>query len=179
MCSYLMGAMDEVKMKNVFETTVLSLSGLKTSSETKKAIQNRSNIFIMSDAAEDAVLRPKEYGAFDHGMRAALAARIAFQNQEDGLAHKYLKGAGNFKKVANPSYKGETKDLKSILSFMDKVAKDTRNVVVEDITALKSAHVDDADIVRLAELNSFMAYQIRLITGLRLMKGAEDERGIA
>ena len=115
----------------------------------------------------------------DHGMRAALAARIAFQNQEDGLAHKYLEGAGNFKKVANPSYKGETKDLKSILSFMDKVAKDTRNVVVEDITALKSAHVDDADIVRLAELNSFMAYQIRLITGLRLMKGAEDERDIA
>ena len=48
-------------MKNVFETTVLSWSGLKTSSETKKAIQNRSNIFIMSDAAEDAVLRPKEY----------------------------------------------------------------------------------------------------------------------
>ena len=90
-----------------------------------------------------------------------------------------MEGAGNFKKVANPSYKGETKDLKSILSFMDKVAKDTRNVVVEDITALKSAHVDDADIVRLAELNSFMAYQIRLITGLRLMKGAEDERDIA
>ena len=130
MCSYLMGAMDEVKMKNVFETTVLSLSGLKTSSETKKAIQNRSNIFIMSDAA-------------------------------------------------NPSYKGETKDHKSILSFMDKVAEDTRNVVAEDITALKSAHVNDADIVRLAELNSFMAYQIRLITGLRLMKGAEDERDIA
>ena len=166
-------------MKNVFETTVLSLSGLKTSSETKKAVQNRSNIFTMSDAAEDAVLRPKEYGAFDHGMRAALAARIAFQHQEDDLARRYMEDAGNFKKIANPTYKGETKDLESILSFMDKVAKDTRNVVAEDITALKSAHVDDADIVRLAELNSFMAYQIRLITGLRLMKGAEDERDIA
>ena len=90
-----------------------------------------------------------------------------------------MEGAGNFKKVANPSYEGETKYLKSILSFMDKVAEDTRNVVAEDITALKSAHVNDADIVRLAELNSFMAYQIRLITGLRLMKGAEDERDIA
>ena len=176
MCSYLMRAMGEVKMKNVLETTVLSSSGLKTSSETKKSIQNRSNIFIMSDAAEDAVLRPKEYGAFDHGMRAALAARIAFQHHEDDLARKYREDAGNFKKVADPSYKGETKDLESILSFMDKVAKDTRNVGAEDITALKSAHVNDADIVRLAELNSFMAYQIRLIAGLRLMKGAEDER---
>ena len=166
-------------MKNVFETTVLSWSGLKTSSETKKAVQNRSNIFIMSDAAEDAVLRPKEYGAFDHGMRAALAARIASQHQEDDLARRYMEDAGNFKKIANPAYKGETKDLESILSFMDKVAEDTRNVEAEDITALKSVHVNDADIVRLAELNSFMAYQIRLIAGLRLMKGAEDERDIA
>jgi uncharacterized protein YciW len=171
--------MDKVKMKNVFETTVLSLSGLKTSSETEKAVQNRSNIFIMSDAAEDAVLRPKEYGAFDHGMRAALAARIAFQHQEDDLARRYMEDAGNFKKIANPTYKGETKDLESILSFMDKVAEDTRNVEAEDITALKSAHVNDADIVRLAELNSFMAYQIRLIAGLRLMKGAKDEGDIA
>jgi uncharacterized protein YciW len=170
---------DKVKMKNVFETTVLSWSGLKTSSETKKAVQNRSNIFIMSDAAEDAVLRPKEYGAFDHGMRAALAARIAFQHQEDDLARRYMEDAGNFKKIANPTYKGETKDLESILSFMDKVAEDTRNVKAEDITALKSAHVNDADIVRLAELNSFMAYQIRLIAGLRLMKGAKDEGDIA
>jgi uncharacterized protein YciW len=112
-------------------------------------------------------------------MRAALAARIAFQYQEDDLARRYMEDAGNFKKIANPSYKGETKDLESILSFMDKVAEDTRNVEAEDITALKSAHVNDADIVRLAELNSFMAYQIRLIAGLRLMKGARDERDIA
>ena len=137
-------------MKNVFETTALSMSGLDPSPATMQVVQNRSNIFNMSDVAEDAILRPKEYGAFDHGMRAALAARIAFQHQEDDLAHKYLEDAGNFKKVANPSYKGETKDLKSILSFMDKVAADTRNVVAGDITALKSAHINDADIVRLA-----------------------------
>ena len=31
--------------------------------------------------------------------------------------------------------------------------------------------VADADIVRLAELNAFLAYQIRVIAGLRLMKG--------
>ena len=166
-------------MTNVFETTALSMSGLKPSPATMQAIQNRSNIFNMSDIAEDAILRPKEYGAFDHGMRAALAARIAFQNNEDALAHKYSEDAGNFKKVSDLSYEGETKDLESILSFMDKVAEDTRNVEAEDITALKSAHVNDADIVRLAELNSFMAYQIRLIAGLRLMKGAKDEGDIA
>ena len=166
--------MGAVKMKNVFETTVLSMSGLELKSVAGRAVDNRSNIFNMSDAAEEAVLRPKEYGAFEHGMRAALAARIAFLNHEDALAHKYLEDAGNFKKMANPSYKGETKDLTSILLFMDKVAKDTRNVKAEDIATLKNVHVSDADIVRLAEINSFMAYQIRLIAGLRLMKGSQD-----
>jgi len=166
--------MGAVKMKNVFETTVLSMSGLELKSVAGRAVDNRSNIFNMSDAAEEAVLRPKEYGAFEHGMRAALAARIAFLNHEDALAQKYLEDAGNFKKMANPSYKGETKDLTSILLFMDKVAKDTRNVKAEDIATLQNVHVSDADIVRLAEINSFMAYQIRLIAGLRLMKGDQD-----
>jgi uncharacterized protein YciW len=171
--------MDEVKMKNVFETTVLSMSGLELKSVAGRAVDNRSNIFNMSDAAEEAVLRPKEYGAFEHGMRAALAARIAFLNHEDALAQKYLEDAGNFKKMANPSYKGEKKDLTSILLFMDKVTKETRNVEAEDIATLQNAHVSDADIVRLAEINSFMAYQIRLIAGLRLMKGDQDDQGIA
>ena len=166
--------MGAVKMKNVFETTVLSMSGLELKSVAGRAVDNRSNIFNMSDAAEEAVLRPKEYGAFEHGMRAALAARIAFLNHEDALAHKYLEDAGNFKEMANPSYKGETKDLTSILLFMDKIAKDTRNVKAEDIATLQNVHVSDADIVRLAEINSFMAYQIRLIAGLRLMKGDQD-----
>ena len=166
-------------MKNVFETTVLCMSGLELKSVAGRAVDNRSNIFNMSDAAEEAVLRPKEYGAFEHGMRAALAARIAFLNHEDALAQKYLEDAGNFKKMANPSYKGEKKDLTSILLFMDKVTKETRNVEAEDIATLQNAHVSDADIVRLAELNSFMAYQIRLIAGLRLMKGDQDDQDIA
>ena len=171
--------MGAVKMKNVFETTVLSMSGLELKSVAGRAVDNRSNIFNMSDAAEEAVLRPKEYGAFEHGMRAALAARIAFLNHEDALAQKYLEDAGNFKKMANPSYKGEKKDLTSILLFMDKVTKETLNVEAEDIATLQNAHVSDADIVRLAELNSFMAYQIRLIAGLRLMKGDQDDQDIA
>ena len=166
-------------MKNVFETTVLSMSGLELKSVAGRAVNNRSNIFNMSDAAEEAVLRPKEYGAFEHGMRAALAARIAFLNYQDALAQKYLEDAGNFKKMASPSYKGEKKDLTSILLFMDKVTKETRNVEAEDIATLQNAHVSDADIVRLAELNSFMAYQIRLIAGLRLMKGDQDDQDIA
>ena len=39
----------------------------------------------------------------------------------------------------------------------------------DDISALKSAGLDDADIVRLSELIAFVAYQIRVVIGLRLM----------
>ena len=34
-------------------------------------------------------------------------------------------------------------------------------------------HLADADIVRLAEINAFLAYQIRVVAGLRLLKGGE------
>jgi uncharacterized protein YciW len=55
---------------------------------------------------------------------------------------------------------------------MDKVAAHTREVEAGDIAGLQAAGVADADIVRLAELNAFLAYQVRLIAGLRLMRGA-------
>jgi uncharacterized protein YciW len=35
--------------------------------------------------------------------------------------------------------------------------------------ALRTAGLDDADIVRLSELIAFVSYQIRVVAGLRLM----------
>ena len=42
---------------------------------------------------------------------------------------------------------------------------------------LTSVGVDDDDIVRLCELNAFMAYQIGLIHGLGLMAGPDGGDG--
>ena len=39
-------------------------------------------------------------------------------------------------------------------------------------SGLQGAGISDADIVRLCELNAFLAYQFRLIAGLRLLSGA-------
>ena len=38
------------------------------------------------------------------------------------------------------------------------------------LQALKSAGICDADIVRLAELTAFLAYQLRVVAGLKLMQ---------
>ncbi len=136
------------------------------------AVEGRANIFEMTQAAEDAVLRPKDEGPWSHDLRAALAARIAKLNDEADLAARYAGDAGGFAALADPGHDGTAQGLTHVVAFMDKVAADTRNVAADDIVGLQAAGVADADIVRLAELNAFLAYQIRVIAGLRLMRGA-------
>ncbi len=136
------------------------------------AVEGRANIFEMTQAAEEAVLRPKDAGRWSHALRAALAARIARLNDEADLAARYAADAGAFAALADPAEDGAALDLAPVVAFMDRVAANTRNVGGGDISGLQDAGISDADIVRLAELNAFLAYQIRVIAGLRLMAGA-------
>ncbi len=150
------------------DTTALKSAGLH--SAPGAAVEGRAKIFEMTQAAEEAVLRPQDSGPWSHELRAALAARIATQNGEPELAAKYGADAGVFAALADPSQDGATEGLETVVHFMDKVAADTRHVAATDISALQSAGISDADIVRLCELNAFLAYQLRVISGLRLMK---------
>lgn len=155
-----------------FDTTTLKYAGVGAGSALGAVVEGRAIIFEMTQAAEDAVLRPKDEGPWPHGLRAALAARIAVLNDETKLAARYSEDAGGFAALADPANGGAAHGLADVVAFMDKVAADTRNVAADDISGLQAAGVADADIVRLAELNAFLAYQIRVIAGLRLMKEA-------
>ena len=54
------------------------------------------------------------------------------------------------------------------MSFVDKVANQTRDAAAADISHLAGGRgIADADIVRLCELVAFLAFQIRVISGLR------------
>ena len=83
------------------------------------------------------------------------------------MAERHLAGAGETAAIADPS----TSDGGSALplGFVDKVANDTRDITKDDISDLRAAGMADADIVRLCELLAFIAYQIRVVAGLRLM----------
>lgn len=151
----------------IFDTT--ALAGVRPGSATAKAAETRANIFALTQAAEEAVLRPRDTGPWPHALRAALAARIARLNGEAALAERHLAAAGDFAPLADLAQDGAAERLGVVIAFMDKVAVDTRAVVAGDIEALQAAGVADADIVRLAELNAFLAYQLRVIAGLRLM----------
>ncbi len=154
------------------DTTALRQAGIPAEGGLAAAVEGRASIFEMTQAAEDAVLRPQDVGPWSHELRAALAARIAVLNGEQDLARRYGQRAGAFADLTDPAKDGAAQGLAEVVGFMDKVAADTRNVTAADVSGLQAAGVADADIVRLAELNAFLAYQIRVIAGLRLMKGA-------
>ena len=157
-----------------FDSTALKTAGVSAKDQVAEAVSTRTNIFQMTQAAEDAVLRPKSSGSWSHALRAGLAGRIAVLNNETELADLYLKDAGEHAALADPGFECPDQKLAEVVRFMDKVAANTRGVRDSDVKALQEISIADDDIVRLAELNAFLAYQIRLVAGLRLMKGSAE-----
>ena len=156
---------------SIFETSTLGVSGVSTESSFGEAVSTRSNIFEMTQLAESAVLRPLECGMFPHDVRAALAYRIAISAGELRLAQYYVASVGDeFNLSDSIMIEGEPES--TLIPFVDKAANDTKNIVAEDISKLQAVGVSDADIVRLCELIAFVAYQVRVAAGLRLMNGA-------
>lgn len=157
---------------NLSDMTILRTAGIEPDSPLAGVVATRGNIVEMSQSAEDAVLRPRDCGAFSHALRHAIAARVAQQAEAEELAVHYLKGAGEYAALAHPSADGADLGLAGVIGFVDCVANKTRTVSAQDILGLQNAGVSDPDIVRLCELVAFLAYQLRVISGLRLMKGA-------
>lgn len=156
---------------SLFETTTLEVAGIAPGGPVAAAAQSRANVIEMTQTAEEAVLRPRAPGALSHALRAALAARIARQAGDARLAAHYETAAGEMAALADPAETGEAQGVAAIVSFADKAANATRDMGAPDICELQAAGMGDADIVRLCELIAFLAYQLRVVAGLRLMAG--------
>lgn len=155
---------------SIFDTTTLKAAGIAMG-PVAAAAETRAKIIEATQAAENAVLSPRDPGAFPHDLRAALAARLATTGGEAPLAERYLARAGDKAALADPAQDGVAEGYGTVVAFFDKAANNTRDIAAEDIAALQAAGISDADIVRLCELCAFMAYQLRVVSGLRLMKG--------
>ena len=71
--------------------------------------------------------------------------------------------------IADPNSADVPENLKPCLAFIDRAAVEPAEMTEDDIRTLQSAGITDADIVRLSELNAFLAYQVRLVATLSLL----------
>ncbi len=158
----------------LWQNTVVMQAGVRPGSDLGDAVQRRAKVMALTQSAEVAVITPKDPGGWSHDLRAALACRIARINRKEDLAAYYRAKITDpaADACSDPDYTGDTPHDIAVLSFTDRVAARPKDAGTKDIDALKAAGVSDADIVRLAELNAFLAYQLRLIDGLSLLQGA-------
>ena len=153
---------------NILETTVLSVAGIEDVHQIEPTVATRSPIFEMTQMAEDTVIRPKDCGSFSHKFRAWLAARIAEQAGDAQLALHYMETAGITENSYQPKHESVT-NFEILIAFVDKAANSTRDIESQDIVNLQGAGFADSDIVKLCQLLAFVAYQVRVVAGLRMM----------
>jgi uncharacterized protein YciW len=156
---------------DIWQTTAVNTSGARRGAAAGEALERRANILQMTQTTEDAVLRPTEPGAWPHELRAALASRIARLNGSDALAMRYslMAGTSEYAALGKPGAHSPDPILAAALAFVDRVATQPKDIAGDDIKTLQAAGIADADIVRLTELVAFMAFQVRLTSGLALL----------
>jgi uncharacterized protein YciW len=141
-------------------------------------LRRRADIFDLCEQSHQAILAPREAGGLPHGLRAALAARMALANGDAALAAHYrnLIGGKDATLVAiagrEPTPPGAGAAVRAILRHVDLMTENVPAAARSDIEALTEAGLGDADIVRLQELIAFVSFQVRVVSGLRALGGA-------
>jgi uncharacterized protein YciW len=159
-------------------TLIETIVGVPAASWLGHALNARTEILRLSEAAHDAVLLPREPGGLSHGLRAALAARMCRHVGDEALtAHydSYLAHSSDldFAVLARPGGVCGDPLHDAMARHADLLTLSPRESTRQDIAALKAAGVSEADIVRLSELGAFVNYQLRVLAGLRLLKEVE------
>ena len=157
---------------------VLELAEIEPGSLLAAAVSKRADIFELTQTTHDAALTPCDPGGLSHGMRAALACRIAQLAANADLERHFLALVGGVgaseveRRVADLDFSGEDLRTSALIRHSDLIARDPKSASGNDIVLLREAGVSDADIVRLSELVAFVSYQIRVVAGLKLMRAA-------
>jgi uncharacterized protein YciW len=158
-------------------STITALLGLHKGTPLAALLGQRQKIMDLTEASGEAVLAPRAPGGLPHGLRALVALRAAMAVGDDDLVGLYrarlqaCADAAAYAGLAAPDAVPDDARLAALLRHADLLARDPRHATRADIERLKAAGVAEDDIVRLAELCAFLAYQARLVAGLRLLKG--------
>lgn len=153
-----------------------TLAAVTPGSALAGAMDKRAEILRLSQAAHDAVLLPRDPGGLSHGLRGALAARMARLNHNEALASHYdtlvaRAGEPATAPLAAPGKNAADGRTAEIVRHADRLTIAPREATRAHVDALREAGVCDADIVRLSELAAFVNYQVRVIAGIALLGG--------
>lgn len=156
--------------RNVLERA----AGVPDRGPLAEAVAFRGRLMALTQQSHDAALRPADPGGLDHGLRAALACRIARICGDGPLAEQYAAMAEGTPAAGycDPITTGSDPAARAILAYADKVTRSPAAASGGDIDALREAGVAEPDIVRLAGLVAFVNYQLRVAQVMRRLGGA-------
>ncbi|KWV54897.1 hypothetical protein AS156_06320 [Bradyrhizobium macuxiense] len=159
-------------------TLIETFAGVPAGSKLADALKMRTEILRLSEAAHDALLLPRDPGGLSHALRAALAARMCRHVGNDALAghyDSYLAHTGDLDvaPLAHPVGTCGEPRLDAVARHADLLTIAPRAATRQHIERLKAAGVSEPDIVRLAELAAFVNYQLRVVAGLKVLKGVQ------
>lgn len=157
---------------------VLKLAGVEPGSDLAAVAAKRADIFELTAKTHEAALRPAVAGGLSRGLRAAIACRIARHNGDDAFAGQMLREldlampTDAERQLADLANVGSDDRTRALVRHADLLAANPKAATGADIKAVKQAGVAEADIVRLSELVAFISYEVRVVAGLRMMRGA-------
>jgi uncharacterized protein YciW len=154
-------------------TLIEKLVGAPAGSPLAEALASRADILRLSEASHDAVIIPQAPGGLGHGLRAALAARMARQYELPDLAEHYEALMRESSEIEEPHDVSAQTRATAVVAHADLLTLRPRDATRADIEKLKAAGLTEPDIVRLAELSAFVSYQARVIKGLQALKAAQ------
>ncbi|WP_306224468.1 CMD domain-containing protein [Bosea beijingensis] len=154
-------------------TLIEEIVDARPGSDLAEALTHRAEILRLSQSTHDAVLFPQSPGAISHGLRAALASRMARQYEVPKLAEHYEELIQQSRDNDEPHDAATDAQTAAIVAHCDLLTLRPRDATRADIEKLKASGMGEPDVVRLAELAAFVSYQARVIKGLQALKGAK------
>jgi uncharacterized protein YciW len=147
--------------------TIDRVAGLAPDSALARLRRERPDVVRHSEGAYAALLDPHDPGGVSRAERHAIAARIATLNDDTALAEHYQRALAALGT-------GVTEDARwaAILRHVDRVAREPRTATQAHLAELGANGLTPHDIVAISQLIAFVSYQVRVLAGLRLLKGA-------
>jgi len=160
-------------------SVTLQIAGVQENSPLLPMLEQRSEILQLTENSHNAVLHPSDVGGISYALRAVIAVRISAIHQDVKLQSHYrklLEDTGESSAPAEifcdphtmPTLEANDR-LKTIIEHVDLLTYSPQMANKTSIEKLKTAGVEDADIVRITQLVGFINYQVRLIQGIRLL----------